>query len=706
MNKTCLKIAGILLSLVLTLSLFPNAVVRAADIIDFGYCGDQGDNVTWELDNEGTLYIKGSGAMKDYTEYLNSEGKSQPATDWFFLHLEDQIKKVEIDDGITHIGINVFFSFSNLTTITIPNTVTSIGWGAFGNCSSLKDITIPESVTSIGKHAFIDCTSLTSVVIPDGVSSIEYGTFRGCSNLKNVEIPTSVTSIGRFAFDHCTCLESIDIPKSVISIGEGAFNTTSLETVVIPNSETTIENFAFQNCSNLYYIMMPDNLISKYRDSSVFNRCPAAYFYSYFTVDCDSKDNGEVSFESYDLKNGRVILNVKPDDHYEVDTIKVTGAGITSEATNSNGVYSFPFDNYGNATVEATFKLIKHTVEFISDGEVVSSAAYDYGTDAADIKIPSDPSKTADAQYTYKFAGWDNDIEDVTGDATYTATYTSTINKYTVKFVNYDGTVLSSETYDYGTAAADIKIPAAPSKAADAKYTYKFAGWDKAVSDVKGDVTYTATYTSTINKYTVKFVNYDGAVLSSETYDYGTAAADIKIPAEPTRPEDEQYTYTYKGWDKAISDVKGDATYLAVFETITKPGYTIESITGDGITTDMVLHAHRNLDDKNAISYLVGVEVDNKRIARGDAYDAEPGSVIVTIHKDFLKSLGEGTHNVTIVFKDGSVSTTVTLKAPANVPATGETIVGEMTGGALVVLAAGLFAVEMARKKKKSTDKI
>ena len=71
----------------------------------------------------------------------------------------------------------------------------------------------------------------------------------------------------------------------------------------------------------------------------------------------------------------------------------------------------------------------KYKVTFVDeDGTTVLKEAteYDYGTPAADIDVPADPKKDADAQYTYTFAGWEPEIADVTADATYTATYTKT----------------------------------------------------------------------------------------------------------------------------------------------------------------------------------------------------------------------------------------------------------------------------------------
>ena len=43
------------------------AEIFAADIVDSGYCGGEGDgtNLTWTLDSKGTLTISGNGKMAD-----------------------------------------------------------------------------------------------------------------------------------------------------------------------------------------------------------------------------------------------------------------------------------------------------------------------------------------------------------------------------------------------------------------------------------------------------------------------------------------------------------------------------------------------------------------------------------------------------------------------------------------------------------------
>ena len=104
------------------------------------------------------------------------------------------------------------------------------------------------------------------------------------------------------------------------------------------------------------------------------------------------------------------------------------------------------------------------------------------------------PTKASTAEYTYTFIGWSPAIGSVVGNAIYTAQFEHTKNKYKVTWANYDGTVILVDDVPYGeTPAYTAAIPERP---ADSDSVYTFSGWDKELTAVTKDCTYTAVYES------------------------------------------------------------------------------------------------------------------------------------------------------------------------------------------------------------------
>ena len=187
------------------------------------------------------------------------------------------------------------------------------------------------------------------------------------------------------------------------------------------------------------------------------------------------------------LQSGKVAYGTKP---------AYTGATPTKAAT---AQYTYTFKGWspeivavtGDTTYTAEFNSVlrEYTVTWKNGDTVLQSTKVAYGEKPT--YTGDTPTKSATAQYTYTFKGWTPEIVAVTGDTTYTAEFNSVLREYTVTWKNGD-TVLATDSVPYGDMP--VYSGKTPVKEETSRYTYSFNGWTPEITDVTGNVTYTAVF--------------------------------------------------------------------------------------------------------------------------------------------------------------------------------------------------------------------
>lgn len=262
-----------------------------------------------------------------------------------------------------------------------------------------------------------------------------------------------------------------------------------------------------------------------------------------------------------------------------------------------------------NAAEPAALATVTYSQQFTIafedwDGTSLGAAQTVYAGE--DATPPVDPTREG-----YTFTGWSGSYQNVQANATLTAQYA--INTYTVRFLDWDGSVLKSETVNHGsdatppadpvrtgwrftgwqgdytgiTAATDITATyveatavthwvtfldwdttqlsrqeivegedATPPADPDNRPGWHFTGWQGNYTAVAQDETVTAQYA--INTYVVTFQDWDGAELKTETVEHGS---DATPPANPARTG-----WHFTGWSGAYQNVQAATTITAQYE--------------------------------------------------------------------------------------------------------------------------------------------
>ena len=247
-----------------------------------------------------------------------------------------------------------------------------------------------------------------------------------------------------------------------------------------------------------------------------------------------------------------------------------TGYKFLGWATTPNGNVEYQpnkkvfVDANGDNDLYAVWQVKTYTVTWVNWNDEVLQTEPDVAYNTMPKAYTGEaPTKPSDEDHDYKFTDWDKPLQKVTGNQVYKAQYEASFN------VTYDlnGGAWTTETEDTFRKFKNDQVNVI--EAVPTKEGYTFADWTSAEVTIENDaftmpakdVTLTAKWN--VNKYTIKWVNWDGSEVRTDTeVAYGT---ELEVPEDPTREADAQYTYTFKSWTPEVKMVTGDATYQATY---------------------------------------------------------------------------------------------------------------------------------------------
>lgn len=230
------------------------------------------DNVTWTMDEGGTLTVTGSG------ENCYAKVSTVDFDDFEKAGINVmKVRNIVIGEGIIRCGSMELFRFvetfkvsgncktvgggvlkndyNNLTTVILEEGVEEIGWDSFSNCPNLTNVNLPSSITEFGTNIFRNTPwgETKKMFVKNGVllQWIASGT--------EAAVPEGITQIGTSAFVN-TNVETVSLPSSLKKIGNYAFSSSKLKELVIPNSVEEIGQYAFENCKSLISVKLSSQL--------------------------------------------------------------------------------------------------------------------------------------------------------------------------------------------------------------------------------------------------------------------------------------------------------------------------------------------------------------------------------------------------------------------------------------------------------------
>lgn len=150
---------------------------------------------------------------------------------------------------------------------------------------------------------------------------------------------------------------------------------------------------------------------------------------------------------------------------------------------------------------------------------------------------------------------------------------------FSATFLNGDKIIKTVGYLKYGQYLTADQLPAAPTKAEDASYTYTFSHWaltdddsdtaiDPTTVKITGNVSFKACFNATLKTFTVVFaIDSDHVLKTFKNVESGSSVVYDVVP-EPLTKYDDHGHYVFDGWSRDTSNVTEDLYVTAKFKKV------------------------------------------------------------------------------------------------------------------------------------------
>lgn len=474
-------------------------------------------------------------ALTKYNLWLTDKSTQVTQNQWSIINAA---LNVVLPEGITGIASGLFNSDKNIESVTMES-VKEIKAYSFSGCKSLTNITITGGAEIIHDYAFAskdgETSKLTTFRMTAGGETIGDYAFQNNENLTSVLISPQVTAMGLRPFKECTALEDVSFGGGPYFTCEDSIiygKTDGVKTSVVQCLETRsktinakemtgvkeLKEEAFMDCEKVGSVDLSMSYIERIPKHSFANT--TSLFQIVLPATC--KSISEEAFKDSAVQYAEIPGSVTFIDPSAFDTY--TEAQKNDPDFKQIEFYCEP-DSAAETYANEYYNII------ISEKEVekyFTVTFWDYATASG---APSDTLAIVKEQTLlwhtsatapdpvgrdgYRFSGWSLDYSDVSRDMDIYALYEkidSEETKYTVTFVDWDDTVLYTQTVYPGKDAITPQNPT--------RTDYTFIGWRPAITNVQSDITTYAQY-----EYG-KWVDSDGDGVPDKPDNSGSGSTD------------------------------------------------------------------------------------------------------------------------------------------------------------------------------------